>query len=129
MKNALRLLFVCILIIGVAPAFAGEATQMWKCEMDDDATEAQVMKGAEDWLAAAKTMKGGENLKATVYFPIAVNDTLETDVWFVVEAPTFEEWGRFWDGYAGSAAEKIDNANQEFVICPDSALWESIKVN
>jgi hypothetical protein len=128
MNTILRLMLVAMLIIVATPAFSGEATQMWKCEMDDDATEAQVTKAAQDWLAAAKTMKGGENLEAYVLFPIAVNATGETDVMFVIVTPTFKEWGEFWDGYSGSPAAKIDQANDEFVICPDSVVWESIKV-
>jgi hypothetical protein len=128
MKNVLRVMFVFVLVLGAASAYAGEATQMWRCEMEDDTTEAQVMKSAKDWLAAAKTMKGGENLQATVLFPVAVNDAQDTDLFFVITAPTFEEWGKFWDGYMGSAAEKVDNANDEFVACPDSAVWESIQV-
>ena len=128
MKIMLGLVFVSVLIIVAAPAYSAEATQMWTCEMDDDATEAQVMKAAQEWLAAAKTMKGGENLEAYVLFPIAVNATGETDVMFVIVTPTFKEWGEFWDGYSGSPAAKIDQANDEFVICPDSVVWESIKV-
>ena len=31
-----------VLMVATAPAFAGEAVQMWACEMDDDATEEQV---------------------------------------------------------------------------------------
>ena len=101
---------------------------MWRCELDDDATEAQVMKGAQEWLAAAKTMKGGQNLEAYVNFPIAVNATGEMDLVFTLVAPSFSEWGEFWDGYGDSPAEEVDEKNDEFVICPDSALWESSKV-
>ncbi|MGB3564951.1 MAG: hypothetical protein WBH75_03860 [Thermoanaerobaculia bacterium] len=128
MNTILRLMLVAMLIIVATPAFSAEATQMWTCELDDDATEAQVIKGAQDWLAAAKTMKGGENLEAYVFFPVAVNATGETDAMFIVVAPTFKEWGEFWDGYSGSPAAKVDKANEEFAVCPDSVVWESIKV-
>jgi G:T-mismatch repair DNA endonuclease (very short patch repair protein) len=111
-----------------APASAGKATQMWRCELDDDATEEQVEKAAEKWLAAAKTMSGGKNLEAYVYFPVAVNDTGQSDMFFVVRAPTFKEWGEFWDGYKGSPAAKLDKANRDFLVATDSGLWESIKV-
>ena len=115
-------------MIASASAFAGEAVQMWKCELDDDATEAQVKAGAAAWLKAAKAMKGGENLEAHVYFPVAVNDTAENDTVFVVIAPSFEEGGRFWDGYEGSAAAAQDKKNEEFAVCPDSAVWEGFQV-
>ena len=111
-----------------APTSPGKATQMWRCELQDDATEDQVVAAAEKWLATAKTMKGGENLQAYVYFPVAVNDSGQSDLIFVVRAPTFKEWGEFWDGYKDSAAAKLDKENQEFVDPTDSGLWESIKV-
>jgi len=101
---------------------------MWSCEIEDEATEAQVIEGAQKWLAAAKKIKGGENIEAYVYFPIAVNATSGMDAMFIVTAPTFKEWGEFWDGYEGSEAAKIDTANQEFVVCPDSVVWESVKI-
>jgi hypothetical protein len=109
---------------GIAQA---DATQMWRCEMDDDATEEQVRERAQDWLKAARQMEGGEQLKAYVYFPVAVNATGEVDLLFVVVAPSFAEWGKFWDGYAGSPADQSDAQNQA-VICPDSVLWESLEV-
>ena len=128
MNTIVRLMLVFILIIAVAPAYAAEATQMWKCELDDEATEQEVIAMAGEWLKAARTIKGGERLEAHVYFPVAVNAIGEADVWFVVTAPSFEEWGKFWDNYAGSPAAEVDKRNQEKVVCPDSALWESIKI-
>jgi hypothetical protein len=128
MKTLLRLVLVCLLVTVAAPAFSGDAVQMWKCEMDDDATEDQVKARAQDWLKAAKTMPGGENLQAFVLFPIAVNGVGEMDLMFVVVAPSFEDWGKFWDAYADSAANAADELNAENVVCPDSVLWESYTV-
>jgi hypothetical protein len=122
-------MFVGLMMVVAAPAFSAEATQIWKCEMDDDTTEKQVRDMAREWLKAAKSMAGGENMKATVLFPVAVNMTGDTDVMFVIVTPTFEEWGKFWDGYEGSPAAKVDQQNQQIgVVCPDSAVWESITV-
>ena len=95
--------------------------------MDDDASEAQVRARAQDWLKAAKKLPGGEKLQAFVLFPIAVNAMGEIDVMFVVVAPSFAEWGKFWDNYAGSPAAEVDKRNEK-VVCPDSALWESVKI-
>jgi hypothetical protein len=128
MKTIVGLIVVSMLMVVAVPTYAAEATQWWKCEMDDDASEAEVVAMAGDWLKAAKTMKGGERMEAEVLFPVAVNAIGEFDVFFVVTAPSFEEWGRFWDNYAGSAAAKADKQNQEKIVCPDSVLWESIKV-
>ena len=127
MKTFMRVMVVFVLMFVAAPAYAAEATQMWKCELDGDISEEKVIANAGEWLKAARTMKGGERLEAHVYFPVAVNAIGEADVWFVVTAPSFEEWGKFWDNYAGSPAAAVDKRNEE-VVCPDSALWESVKI-
>jgi hypothetical protein len=128
-KSIVRLVLISTLMIAAAPAYSATAMQMWKCEMDDDATEQDVKAGAANWLKAAKKLNGGEQLEAYVYFPIAVNATGETDMMYVITTPTFEEWGKFWDAYGGSEAAKIEVKNEEFVVCPDSVVWESFKVN
>lgn len=126
MKKVMGSMLVTVLLIAAVPANAVRVSQVFTCEQDDDATEDQITEGAAKWLKAAKTMKGGENLEAWVYYPVAVNDMGESDLLFIVVAPSFEEWGVFWDNYEGSPAAKIDKENQEFVVCPDSALWESV---
>ena len=128
MNIIVRLMLVFMLMLVATPAYAGEATQMWKCEIDDDASEEEVIAIAQEWLKFAKTLKGGERLKAYVYFPVAVNDTGKSDLIFVVVAPSFEEWGRFWDNYIGSPAAEMEKRHQEKIVCPDSAVWESIRV-
>ena len=76
MNTIVRLMLVFVVVMIVAsPAFSAEATQIWKCEMDDAVTEKQVRDMAGEWLKAAKGMEGGQNLKAYVYFPVAVNTT------------------------------------------------------
>ena len=134
MNYLVRLMLVCMLMIGsmlmikAAPAYAAEAMQMWKCEMEGDTTEEEVITMAQEWVKAAKTMAGGKGLEANVYFPVAVNVTGDTDVLFVVHAPSFVEWGKFWDNYSGSPANEVEERNREKIICPDSALWESVKI-
>jgi hypothetical protein len=134
MNNLVRLMLVCMLMLGsmlmikAAPAYAAEATQMWKCEMEGDTSEEEVITMARDWVKAAKTMAGGKGLEAYVYFPVAVNVTGKTDVLFVVVAPSFAEWGKFWDNYSGSPANAVEERNREKIVCPDSALWESVKI-
>ena len=129
MNRILRWMTVAAMMIAVAPAFAGgKATQMWRCELQDDVTEDQVADIAQKWLAAAKTMEGGKNLEAYVFFPVAVSNMGESDIIFVVTAPTFAEWGTFWDGYKDSPAANLDKANRDAVVPTDSGLWEAIKV-
>ena len=126
MKTKMFLMLALVMMVVAAPAFSGEAVQMWKCEMDDAVSEDQAEEHAAKWLAAAKKLPGGENLKAYVYFPVAVNMTGETDLMYIVVAPSFEEWGKFWDAYDDSDAADIEEDAQEMIVCPDSAVWESI---
>ena len=129
MKTTVRLMLVFMLVVVAAPAYAGEASHTWKCEMNGDTTEEEVIAMAQGWLKVAKAIKGGERLKASVHFPVAVNAIGEIDFFFVVVAPSFEEWGRFWDNYAGSpAVAEMERQHNEKIVCPNSALWESVKV-
>jgi len=128
MKTTVRLMLVLVALFVAAPGFAGEAAQMWKCEMDDDATEKAVKDRAQTWLEAAKKLDGGENLKAYVFFPVAVNAVGEMDMMFIVIAPSFTEWGMFWDAYANSPVNVIDEHGKDLIVCPNSVLWESFPV-
>jgi hypothetical protein len=128
MKILVKLVLISMLIIVAVPAYSGGvAMQMWKCELDDDASEQGVKDMAAKWLKAAKTMKGGENLKAYVNFPVAVNSMGETDMIFTIIAPSFAEWGMFWDSYSGSPAAEVEKQD-DMVNCPNSGLWESFQL-
>jgi hypothetical protein len=116
-----------MMIFAATPARSAVATQMWKCEMGANTTEEEVEEAAAKWLKAARQMDGGDQLEASVLFPVAVNVVGNTDFMFIVVAPSFAEWGKFWDEYQVSDAADADQANAD-VDCPDSALWQSIKV-
>jgi hypothetical protein len=120
-------MLVLVMSLAVAPAFSAEVVQIWACEMDDEASEQAVRDHFVKWLKAAKQIEGGANLEARVLFPVAVNDTGEMDVLLMVLAPSFQEWGRFWDGYEGSLAADVESEDDEMLVCPDSTLWESVK--
>ena len=127
MKILLGLTLVAVLMFGAVPAYSGEATQMWKCEIDDEADEEMIEAHSAEWLAAAKKLDGGANIKAQIFFPVAVNATGETDIMYVVTWPSFTEFGKFWDVYPGSDAADIEEDAIEMVVCPDSVVWESVK--
>jgi hypothetical protein len=134
MNTLVRLMLVCMLMlgsmlmIGAAPAYSAEAVHVYWCEEGDNVTEEQIEALASRWLKAAKTMKGGEQLKAYLYYPIAAKLPGKTDLFFLVVAPSAAAWGAFWDGYKNSPAEKVDMDNRDLVICTDSALMESVEV-
>ena len=103
-----------------------EVVQIWACEMKDDTTEAQVEAIAADWLKAIRQMPGGEAVKMRVFFPAVASGAGNVDFYFVMNVPSFVDWGKIWDAYSeDSAAAKSDDLNQGKVICPDSQLWEA----
>ncbi len=126
MNLIMRLMIVSIMMMVAAPAWSASAVAVYTCEQDDDASEADVNAAAAEWLKAAKTMKGGENLEVYVMFPMAVTMG-ESDFLFIVKAPSFAEWGTFMDGYEGSAVADSDKKHADVADCPDSALWELVK--
>ena len=126
-KTIVRLVLAATLMVAAAPAFSGVAMQMWRCEMLEGASEDDVLAHASKWLKVARSMKGGENLNASVHFPVAVNASDKIDMLFTISAPTFAEWGQFWDSYSNSEAADIEDEDR-LTVCPNSVLWESYKV-
>ena len=125
MKTKLFWIFGLVMMFAAGPAFGGKAMQMWNCGMENDASEAQVEEAASKWLAAAKKVDGAEDMEAYILFPVAVNATGETDFIFVVTLPNFAAWGKFWDAYPSSEAAAMEEGH---TFCPDSVVWESVKV-
>jgi len=134
MKTIVRLMLVSMLMIVpmlmivAAPAYSAEAVHVYWCAEGDNVSEEQIEAAASKWLKAAKTMKGGEQLKAYIYYPVAAKLPGETDLLFLVVAPSAAAWGTFWDGYKNSPAERVDMDNRDLVICTSSALMESVEV-
>lgn len=114
-----------VMIFAAGPAYAGKAMQMWNCGIEDDASEEAIEEHASKWLAAAKQVDGGENIEVYVLFPVAVNAAGDTDMVFIVTMPSFAEWGKFWDAYPDSEAAAGESGT---VFCPDSVLWDSVKI-
>ena len=127
MKTIIRLVLISMLLLIAAPAYSGSAVAVYQCEQGDNASEADVLASVADWLQSAKAMKGGENMDAFVMFPMAATMG-EFDFMFIVTAPSFAEWGAFMDGYEGSAAADADKKYADTAICPNSALWESFRM-
>lgn len=147
MKSITRLIlnFVTLMLIAVgAPAYlgaaeatgaadatgAGESTfevvQIWSCEMSDGTSEQEVEAIAADWLKAVRQMPGGAAVKMRVFFPAVASGAGNVDFYFVLNAPSFTDWGKIWDAYQDdSAAAKSDDLNQGKVTCADSQLWEA----
>ncbi len=128
MTTIMRLTFVSMLMIVAAPAYSATAVHIFDCTISGDASEDQITVAATKWLAAARSMTGGEQFEAYILFPVAAQ-TNDIDVKFLIVAPSLKSLGAFWDGYSDdSPAARVDDENPGFAECPDSALWSGEKV-
>jgi hypothetical protein len=94
--------------------------------MDDATTEAQVEAIAAEYLKAVRGVEGGADATMRVFFPAVVNNTGQIDFYFVLNAKTFSDWGKIWDGYQeGTALAAAEDSAKGKVVCPDSMLWEA----
>jgi hypothetical protein len=122
MRTFLTLIIVSIFMFIASPVHA-EAIQIFNCQYEGEATEDDVFDMAGKWLAAAKTLKGGENLQIVVRFPVAASVD-DIDFKFVIVTPTFAEWGDFTDAYDASKLQEIDDELYKIAECNDASLWE-----
>jgi len=115
------------LLMGLSTLASAGAVQVWECTLHDGKTDTELMKASSAWLAAAKSMKGGEEFKVYHDFPLAANAG-DGRFNFVLVAPGADNWGVFMAGYQGSAASAADDAWGEVASCSGSGLWESVEV-
>jgi hypothetical protein len=127
MKFLMQFVIFSMLTIMAAPAFSATAVQIFRCAEEEGATEEAIEALASNWLKAARSMPGGEDIQAFVYYPLAAN-LAEGDLLFMIVAPSAAKWGEFWDGYKDSPAEAADAESGGIVSCPDSNLFEGVKV-
>jgi hypothetical protein len=141
MNTRLQSLLVAVMIAvgaAVGPAHAAdpaspaiadspfEVVQIWACEMRDGTTEVQVEGIAQDWLKAIRQLPGGAAVRMKVFFPTVTSNTDNTDFYFVMNAPTYADWGKVWDAYSDdTAAAKAEDLSESKVVCPRSMLWEA----
>ena len=125
MKSIMRLLFISILMMVAAPAWSDAALHIVTCQQDDETSDEKVEAMSAEWLKAARTVKGGENLDLHLNFPVAAKAG-EIDVAMFLVAPNFAEWGEFMDNSPGSAAEAVDEKYEDDMDCGNGTLWETI---
>jgi len=110
------------------PVAANDFEHVWYCELKPGKTLDDARQVASAWLAAARSMKHGEQLHATIRYPIIVGDS-ENRFDFVVRAPSLAVWGAFYDTYSdGTPVADADLKFAEVAGCSGSTLWESIAV-
>ena len=122
MKTLIRLAIISLFMLMASPVYA-EAIQIFNCEYEGDATEDDVFEMSGKWLAAAKTIEGGENIQVVIRFPVAASvDDIAFK--FVIIAPNFAEWGEFTDNYSASKLQEIDDELEKVASCNDASMWE-----
>ena len=111
-----------------APAAANDFDHVWSCELNSGKTLDDARAAARTWLAAAKSMKNGEQLQVSIRYPIIVNES-ENRFDFVVRAPSLAVWGAFYDTYdVGTPVADADLKFADVASCSGSTMWESIVV-
>ena len=107
-------------------ASAGDPVQMWKCNINGDVAEEDVMAQAEGWKKAAGELPGGDGMSVYTMFPVSVGaDGDGTDVLLAVSWESFGDFGKWWDAYPSSDVAQME---RETMTCHGSALWESDEI-
>ena len=128
MKQIIPFALVVLLSMATSPAHAIEAWQAFDCVLEGEESEKDAIAAAKKWLKAARSMEGGEEMRASVHFPVAAGGAGDSDFKFIVIAPSFKAWGTFWDGYEGSPAHQIDLETDEITTCTRSRLFEGVVI-
>lgn len=126
MRNIMKSILAISILGFLATANAG-VVQVWECTLKEGKSTEDLMKVSAAWMAAAKSMKGGEKLEAYHDFPLAA-EAGSGRFNFVMIAPDAESWGVFMGGYDGSSASKADEDWNKVAACSGSSLWSSVKV-
>ena len=126
MKTFMRVMIISMLMVVASPAYS-EAIQIFNCEYEGEATEDEVWAMSKKWLAAARTLKGGENLQIYLRYPVAASVD-DIDFKFVLVTPNFTEWGVFTDAYELSKLQEIDDELEKVATCNDASLWEGTEI-
>ena len=127
-KTIVQSVLISTLVMVAAPAHSANAWQVVDCGLEDGKTEVDVIAAAKKWLKAARTMKGGEELRVSIHFPMAAASG-DSDFKLIVKAPSFAAWGTFWDGFEGSPAHKVDQETDEILSCASSRLFEAVAID
>ncbi len=114
----------CLLFAGIASADG--MTQVWECELEDDATVEQLESVSRKWADAARKIDGSSELEVYLEFPMAGEELAE--FMFVMALPSATAWGQFVDGYEGSDAEAVDEEWSEIASCDESGLFLSVSM-
>ena len=111
---------------GTASAGA-DVIHTFSCTIRDGAETADVFIRSADWLKAARSDKGGKNIKVRLEFPLAAEAGFR-GFNYVVISPNLKEWGAFYDNYATSKALQADGPWEEVALCTKSVLFSAFEI-
>jgi hypothetical protein len=125
-KELAGLLAIVIMFLFTAPAFGDSIVHTWTCKLHDGKSMDDMVDASSAWLKVVKSLKGGENVKLFLEFPIAANNVDGTFNFVVVAdepGPMAITWGLTSDIF-----EATTDTWWEFAACSGSSLWQSIEV-
>ncbi len=127
MKNKLTgLLTSAIVFLFTAPAFGDSIVHTWTCKLHDGKSMDDMVDASSAWLQVVKSVKGGENVKLFLEYPIAAN-TVDGTFNFVVVADELDPMAITWGLTSDILADTTDTW-WEFAACSGSSLWQSIEI-
>jgi hypothetical protein len=126
-KVTIASLTASVMFLFIAPAYGDSVLQIWKCELNDNKTPADVIAASSVWLKAAKKNEGGEDIKVTVEFPI-VGDAGDRDFFFVLSVADTKTWGAFNHDYPDSPAGQAEEAWADVATCSGNNLSASVDI-
>ena len=127
-RKIIQRLIISGLLALARPVSANQFGHVWSCEIVAGKSLADVRAVSSQWLRAARTMSGGDQLELHIELPIVVEDSAN-QFDFVLLAPSLQAWGEFYDGYSeNSPVGKADVDFAGVATCSGSTLWESIKI-
>jgi hypothetical protein len=72
-KELAGLLAIVIMFLFTAPAFGDSIVHTWTCKLHDGKSMDDMVDASSAWLKVVKSVKGGENVKLFLEYPIAAN--------------------------------------------------------
>jgi len=114
-----------LMCLFTGPVNADSVSHQWFCHRLDTATMDDVIAATAAWHKIAKKSSGGEKMKLTLKFPVAV-DTIDGDFIQVVTFPDLAAWAAFTDGYKDSAAGKAEEDWYKVATCLGSEIWNTV---
>lgn len=127
-KRLIALMTALAMLSFAASAFADSIVHIWTCELNDGKSGDDLISASSDWLKAAKSIEGGEDLEAYLEFRLAAN-VGDDNFNFVLIAPDLKSWGAWYgDSDSDAVLQDANDAWFEVAACSSSSLWNSVEI-